>query len=65
MGINMTMQIAEIIKSPTKPLSAEQLRIRSLQQGVERSRQQLAAERDRQRKQRELKRLQAAQRRLS
>ncbi len=54
------MLVAEVISAPTKPLTPEQLRIRSRQQTVERGKQQLAAERERQRQQRELKRRQKA-----
>jgi hypothetical protein len=54
------MLVAEVISAPTKPLAPEQLRIRSLQQTVERGKQQLAAERERQHQQRELKRRQKA-----
>ena len=54
------MRIDEIIK-PIKPLTPDKLRIQSLQRNVERSRQQLAGERDRQRKQREQQRIRKAQ----
>ena len=59
------MLVAEVISAPTKPLTPEQLRIRSLQQNIERGKQQLAAERERQRQQRELKRRQKAMIKLS
>jgi len=59
------MLVAEVISAPTKPLTPEQLRIRSLQQTVERGKQQLAAERERQRQQRELKRRQKALRQIA
>ena len=58
------MLVVEVILAPTKPLTPEQLRIRSLQQTVERGKQQLAAERERQRQQRELKRRQKALRQI-
>ena len=52
------MRFFEIATS--KPLTPQQARIRSLQQGVESARARLQAERDRQRKERDL----ARQRRL-
>jgi hypothetical protein len=52
------MRFFEIATS--KPLTLQQARIRSLQQGVESARARLQAERDRQRKERDL----ARQRRL-
>ena len=48
------MRINEVVI--TKPLSPQQQRIHTLKQQVERSRQALAAERERQRKERETKR---------
>ena len=56
------MLIAEIIKAikPIKPLTPNQLRVQTLKQQVERSKQ-LAGERDRQRRQREQERLRKAQ----
>ena len=59
------MLVAEVISAPTKPLTPEELRIRSLQQNIERGKQQLAAERERQRQQRELKRRQKALRQIA
>jgi len=59
------MLVAEVISAPSQPLTPEQLRIRSLQQNIERGKQQLAAERERQRQQRELKRRQKAMLKLS
>jgi len=57
------MLIAEVIQSikPRKPLTPNQLRVQNLKQQVERSKQQLAGERDRQRRQREQERLCKAQ----
>jgi hypothetical protein len=50
------MRINEVIKpiKPKPPMSPAQARIHSLKQGVEHSRQQLKAERERQRQQRDL-----------
>jgi hypothetical protein len=56
--LKYNMRIKEVITAvqPKKPPTPQQLKIKSLQQGVERSRQQLDAERDRQRQQREAER---------
>jgi hypothetical protein len=62
------MRIKEVLTHETstlKPLSPQQSRIKSLQQNVERSRQQLNTERERQRQQREVERRRKAQQRLS
>jgi uncharacterized protein YneF (UPF0154 family) len=53
------MRISEVIKKPIKPkppMNPAQARIHALQQGVERSREQLRVERERQRQQREAER---------
>ena len=52
------MRIAEITSSPqpSKPLTPQKARVKSLQQNVERSKQQLQRERERQRQQREAER---------
>ena len=54
LGVNKVMRIAELkpIK-PIKPLTPSKMRINTLKQTVARSKDQLAAERDRQRRQRE------------
>lgn len=57
-GSKYLMRFFEI--ATAKPLTPQQARIRSLQQGVESARARLQAERDRQRKERDL----ARQRRL-
>lgn len=62
------MRINEVIVekvSTQQPLSPEQLRIKSLQQNIERGKQQLNTERERQRTQREAERRRKAQQRLS
>jgi len=55
-GSKYLMRFFEI--ASTKPLTPQQARIRSLQQGVESARARLQAERDRQRKERDLARQQ-------
>ena len=59
-GINTCMTIEEVvqdyIRETVKPLTPEKARIKSLQSGVERARQALQSERDRQRTARELER---------
>lgn len=50
------MRIHEVVTKPKSPKSPAQARIHSLQQGVERSRQQLERERELQRQQRETER---------
>ena len=53
------MRIYEVIKpiKPKPPMSPAQARIHSLKQGVERSRQQLRSERERQMQQRDAEQL--------
>ena len=59
-GINTCMTIEEVvrdyIRETVKPLTPEKARIKSLQSGVERARQALQSERDRQRTAKELER---------
>jgi hypothetical protein len=55
-----TMRINELIIKPIKPkppMTLAQARIHGLKQGVERSKQQLKTERDRQRQQRDAEKL--------
>jgi hypothetical protein len=68
-GINNSMTIEEIvreyIRETVKPLTPEKARIKSLQGGVERTRQALQSERDRQRRSRELERQRKASKTLA
>lgn len=67
------MRINEVIKpikaiqpsQTTKPMTPAKARVNALQQSVERSRQQLTAERDRQQQQRDVERKQKLQQQLS
>ena len=54
------MRIHEILIKPKAPLTPQQARINSLKQNVEKDRQQLSAERERQRKARDADRLKRA-----
>lgn len=51
------MKIAEVVPKPIKPLSPQQMVIRNLKKNVENSRKKLRLEKERQRKAREIKRL--------
>jgi hypothetical protein len=50
------MKISEVIPKTIKPLTAQQMMIRNLKQNIENSRNKLQAEKDRQRKAREMER---------
>lgn len=51
------MKIAEVVPKPIKPLSPQQMVIRNLKKNVENSRKKLRLEKERQRKAKEIKRL--------
>jgi hypothetical protein len=48
------MKISEVIPKTIKPLTAQQMMIRNLKQNIENSRKKLQAEKDRQRKAKEM-----------
>jgi hypothetical protein len=50
------MRITEVIPKKIKPLTPQQMKIRNLKQNIENSRKKLQAEKDRQRKAKELER---------
>jgi len=50
------MKISEVIPKIIKPLTAQQMMIRNLKQNIENSRKKLQAEKDRQRKAKEMER---------
>ncbi len=50
------MRITEVIPKKIKPLTPQQMKIRNLKQNIENSRKKLQAEKDRQRKAKEMER---------
>jgi predicted alpha/beta-fold hydrolase len=50
------MKICEVIPKTIKPLTTQQMMIRNLKQNIENSRKRLQAEKDRQRKAKEMER---------
>lgn len=50
------MKISEVIPKTIKPLTPQQMMIRNLKQNIENSRKKLQAEKDRQRKAKEMER---------
>ena len=55
-SISICMKISEVIPKTIKPLTPQQMMIRNLKQNIENSRKRLQAEKDRQRKAKEMER---------
>jgi hypothetical protein len=55
-SISICMKISEVIPKIIKPLTPQQMMIRNLKQNIENSRKKLQAEKDRQRKAKEMER---------
>ena len=55
-SISICMKICEVIPKIIKPLTPQQMMIRNLKQNIENSRKKLQAEKDRQRKAKEMER---------